>query len=281
MRIIPEQQTKETKEPLCPKEEVKEKEKETQITLFADNIYTMSLEDGNYTKVSKENGWGYSKCATFRNGSIFVVSSYSGKLFKWRIKDQLYKTLGNENWCNIQGMVAIDDHLYMIRDYIWKVDPYTGNSEKVSKEGGWGSSVKNCVCVHNGKILLIRGGFFADGNILEWNPKDGSYRVVNKENWISCVGLVNVDGKVYLIGSNIYEMDVSNGKYLKVSKEGCWGSTVSTTVKNGKIYMLLVDHTIINNTPTPCNGRVFVWNPEDASYAKISKGDWSNCTTIV
>jgi hypothetical protein len=80
MRIVPEQ-TKETKEPNCPKEEVKEKD--THITLFADNIYTMSLEDGKYTKVSKENGWGYSKCATFRNGSIFVVSSFTGKLFKW------------------------------------------------------------------------------------------------------------------------------------------------------------------------------------------------------
>jgi hypothetical protein len=197
------------------------------------------------------------------------------------MKDQLYKTLEGENWSNIQGMVAIGDHLYMIRDYIWKVDPYTGKSEKVSKEGGWGNSVKNCVCVHDGKILLIRGGFFADGNLLEWNPENGKYRVVSKENWISCVGLVNVNGKIFLIGSYIYEMDASNGKYLKISKEGGWGNTISSTVKNGKIYMLQVTYTTINQTPTAVSGKVFVWNPEDASYEKLGKDEWTNCSTII
>jgi hypothetical protein len=53
------------------------------IYLFGDYIYQYDIYKRTYEIISKENGWKYSKHSVFYMEHIFVISSYSGKIFKW------------------------------------------------------------------------------------------------------------------------------------------------------------------------------------------------------
>eukprot|EP01080_Neovahlkampfia_damariscottae_P010098 gene10098-2518_t len=210
------------------------KEELSTLFLFADSIYQMTTQDGKYKKVSKEKGWGYSHFSAYHKGYIYVISTWSGCIYKWNVAEQTCATLNKENWKYAHGMVEINGYLYIICKYIYRVSIETGKSEKVSREGGWNSINVNGVCAHKEKILMIDG---VSGKLLQWNPQDGSYLTINNESWNGCRAILSIDEKVYVVGSYIYELDVNDGKYKKVSNQGGWSSCECSCIKNGKIII--------------------------------------------
>jgi hypothetical protein len=95
-------------------------------------------------------------------------------------------------------------------------------------------------------------------------------------------GIEWVDGKIYIIAKYIYEMDISNGKYIKVSKEGGWGGTISSTVKDGKIILLLGNFISLDGISySRLNAYLYSWDPKDASQSKINSEDWGAVNTII
>jgi hypothetical protein len=98
------------------------------------------------------------------------------------VKDQIYTRIGKENWDSARGMVYMDSHLFIVADYIYKVDPNSGKSVKVSKEGGWSGTRNNTVRVYKGQLLMALSGFL-QGKIVLFHVKTGNYKTVSDEDF--------------------------------------------------------------------------------------------------
>eukprot|EP01080_Neovahlkampfia_damariscottae_P002670 gene2670-3866_t len=247
------------------------------LVLFADSIYQMSPKTGDYVKTSLESGWSWTKCAVHHEGYIYVVSSWKGCIYKWNVNNQNFSILNNEDWRFCRGMVQLDDYLYLICHNIYRVSLKTGESQKVSRESGWTVVNKNTACVHKGKILMIAG---FSGTFIQWNPKDGSYLTVNNENWSCSSAIVSLNDKIYVISYYIYEVDVENGLYKKVSNEGGWNSIVSATVRNDKIVMLW-KREVHSDKVHIRYANLYSFDPKTGASTKINCEDWINSGTVV
>jgi len=275
------------------------------LLCFAHYLYAMDPHTGSYDTVSEDSNWSTCDFPVEVNGSIYVVSKLTGYIFSYNINDKTFSTVSKESWLLCVGMVELNGFLYLVCDHIYKMNPQDGKYEKVSGEGGWGIMKHHTICVYNGFILMVNG---LTGAIIAWNPKDTSFRTVSKDYWVPCKSIVNVQGKIYCICHDIYELNVEDGTYKKISNSSGWQHCNNATVQSGLIYILLEGpgyftdiktgmfeintgigtyNPLTNTTQAYYSGNykhriahIWVFNPQDGSYKKISGDNWAHCKSI-
>lgn len=244
------------------------------IFAFCNYIYQIDPLSGKYEKVSKENGWSGSRFGISYNGLIYVISYKSGKIFAWNPYDKTYTTISTDDWSSARGFVLYKDSFYIICDKIYKMDPTNGQYQIASNEEGWKSIKMFTPYVYDNKIIMtdsIKGDFYA------WNPEDGSYSTVLDGDWSTTNCFGEYEGKLYAFCVNVYEIDLQNGKYEKVSgSSGGWTGSEKCVVKNGSLYVL--HKTQKDDTLT---GNIWKFDPNDGESTKILEENWGSTGTII
>lgn len=68
----------------------------------------------------------------------------------------------------------------------------------------------------------------------------------------------------------IYQINIQDGSYQKISKEKGWEYATSSLHFNGLLYVI-----------SGYSGQIFVWNPRNQTYKTLNSEDWSHCKGFV
>jgi serine/threonine protein kinase len=169
---------------------------------------------------------------------------------------QKTRLVSGEDWSMVKHIFAIDNSVHVVASSVYRVQN-NGSYDKISLQCGWHHSIG---CQIDGKIYFIDQDPKLQTHPLHvYNPNDGSYITLNKENWGVCKGMAGHGGYLYLFCAAIYKLNITNGKYVKASTVTGWSGCYNAVTVGDRIFVT-----------SPSSGKIFGWAVDTDEYSTIS-----------
>lgn len=158
------------------------------------DIYRIDPRNGNSQKITRDSDWDETayECICPYGDELITINEDDGMVYGVNIHNGKWEVLSEDDWGEARGIHNVNGKIYIVDDYIWEFDPESGDSFEKSKEGQWNFTEHSTV--HAGNILMLikmEGGKI---EINDWNPKNGSYRVIGSDDWDDACTIVSPFG---------------------------------------------------------------------------------------
>jgi hypothetical protein len=172
---------------------------------------------------------------TFNYGALYKTELDSGRITR----------LGNSVYKNIRFFFAINNKLHIIETdgSMLGIDPNTGDRKPESPINAW-INVMQVIVVGN-SLYSFENGVCYKHTALDPNSR----KQIGKADFYELGNLYRSDSRLFsIIGSNLYQINTTNGEWNKIGKGKAWRAVRSGAALNDKFYSIESDGSLYETT---------------------------------
>ncbi len=203
------------------------------INLITSQAHAQSITLRQLGKTSEHFSDGY---LVYFNKTLYTINY--GALYKTELDSGHYTRLGNSVYKNIRFFFAVNNRLHIIETdgSMLGIDPVTGERKNESPMNTW-VNVGHVVGIGN-TFLSFENGICYKHTALDPNSR----RQIGKAEFYDLGSLIRSDSRLFsIIGSNLYQINILNGEWIKIGKGKAWKGVKSGAALNDKFYSIESD----------------------------------------